>query len=167
MVSRAFGQHGDLALGSWVLNIAGWPEGASVRGFGEAAAELVPRAVTLEVTAETLGLQRWRPCKDFVANRLVAAQLQLAPGTLLVLDETRMAEGQLSAEGVKALTAVGSLVTEHILTCDYMSYDVKIPLELSCMLVSRRRSIIRDAGVVLPLRPSEPLSASAAAVESG
>ena len=46
-------------------------------------------------SAEALNEQRWRPRKDFVADRLVAAQLQLAGGTLLMVDETKMSEGQL------------------------------------------------------------------------
>merc|ERR1719436_958821 len=109
--------------------------------------------VQLQVTPETLGTQRWRPRKDFIANRLVAAQLQLAPGTLLVLDETKMVEGQISAEGVKALNAISTLVTEQNLTCDFMSYDVKVPLELSCILVSSGRSIFKEVDVTLPLNP--------------
>lgn len=154
LVSRAFGKHGDQALGSWSMNIVSWPEGASARVLSDAAAELVPRAVYLPLTTETLGSQKWRPRKDFVANRLVAGQLQLAPGSLLVLDETAMAEGQVNQEGVKALVAINSLVTDQILTCDFMSYDVKIPLELFCLLVSKQRSIIKDVHVTVPLRPA-------------
>mmetsp|Transcript_26368 Transcript_26368/g.83505 ORF Transcript_26368/g.83505 Transcript_26368/m.83505 type:complete len:644 (-) Transcript_26368:42-1973(-) len=167
LVSRAFGKHGEQSLGCWALNLLSWPDGASAKALGEAAAELVPRAACLELTAEALGSQRWRPRKDFEANRLVAAQLQLSPGTLLLLDETQMGPGQLPAEGARALVAVGALVTEQNLTCDYTSYDVKIPLELSCLLVSRRRSIIKEVDVAVPLRPTEPLLASAAPVEPG
>jgi len=158
LVSRAFGKHGDQALGSWAMNLISWPEGTSARAFSDAAAELVPRAVYLPLTAETLGSQRWRPRKDFVANRLIAGQLQLAPGSMLVLDETSMAEGQVSADGVKALAAISSLVSEQILPCDFVSYDVKIPLELLCLLISKKRSIIKDVPVILPLRPAAPVA---------
>jgi len=153
MVSRAFDKYGEKLLGAWSLNLAKWPEGLPVQGFSQAAAELVPRSAHLCVTPETLGAQRWRPRKDFVANRLVAAQLQLAPGTLLVLDETQMAAGQVSAPGVQALTAIGTLVTQNSLTLDFMSYDVNVPLELSCVLVSSGRSIIKDVDITLPLKP--------------
>lgn len=71
----------------------------------------------------------------------------------MVLDETGLSEGTVSAEGVKALGAIGSLVTEQKLTCDYQSYDIHIPLELSCVLVSKQRSIIKDLEVVLPINP--------------
>ena len=39
------------------------------------------------------------PKKDFTKNRLEAGFLQLAPGTLLVLDETAMLPGQLQRNG--------------------------------------------------------------------
>lgn len=139
------------------MNLTRWPDGVAVRSLSGAAAELVPRAVHLEVTSSTLNTQRWRPRKDFVANRLVAGQLQLASGSLLVIDETQLGESQLSADGVKNLTAIGMLATQQQLACDFMSYDVKIPLELSCMIVSQRRSIIKGVDVTVPLRPSAPL----------
>jgi len=151
LVSRSFGLHGNQSLGSWALNITNWPSNVPVTSLSDAASELVPRSVCLQVSTETLNSRHWRPRKDFEANRLVAAQLQLAPGTLLVLDETCLSEGTVSGEGVKALAAIGSLVTEQKLTCDYQSYDVQIPLELSCVLVSKQRSIIKDLEVVLPV----------------
>lgn len=167
LVSRAFGRYGEQALGPWALNLASWPDNVSARALGDAVAELVPRAAYLELTSETLSSQRWRPRKDFVANRLVAGQLQLAAGTLLLLDETPMSEGQVSAEGVKALSAISALVTDQVLTCDFLSYDVKIPLELACLLVSKRRSIIKDVHVTLPLRPSAPVLGSAVLAHPG
>jgi len=153
LVSRCFGCHGGQSLGNWALNITNWLKDVPVTSLNDAVSELVPRSACLEVSTETLASRRWRPCKDFEANRLVAAQLQLAPGTLLVLDETCLSEGTLSAEGVKALTAIGSLVTEQKLTCNFQSYDVQIPLELSCVIVSKQRSIIKDLEVVLPFKP--------------
>lgn len=151
MVSRCFGTHGSQPLGSWPLNITNWPDDLSATCLSDAVAELVPRSACLKVSVDTLGSQQWRPRKDFDANRLVAAQLQLAPGTLLVLDETCLSEGNISAHGVKALTAIGTLVTEQQLSCDYMCYDVNIPLEVPCVLVSKQRSIIKGTEVVLPL----------------
>jgi len=152
LVSRSFDKCGEKSLGSWTLNFTHWPTGSSVAGIREAAANLVPRAVCLEVTTQSLEKHRWKPTKDFVANRLVAAQLQLARGTLLILDETKLAEGQLSASGVQALKAIGTVVTDQMLPCDFSSYDVNIPLELFCVSVSSKgRSIISGMDVALPM----------------
>jgi len=152
LVSRSFDKCGEKSLGSWTLNFTHWPQGASVAGISEAAANLVPRAVCLEVSTQSLEKQRWKPSKDFVANRLVSAQLQLARGTLLILDETKLAEGKLSASGLQALKAIGTVVTDQMLPCDFSSYDVNIPLELFCVSVSSRgRSIISGMDVALPI----------------
>lgn len=152
LVSRSFASHGDQLLGAWSLNLACWPEGLSVKNFADTISEFVPRAVHLDVTAEGLNTGKWRPVKDFTANRLIAGQLQLAAGTLLMLDETKMAEGQLVHEGVKNVNAIRALVSDHQLTCDF-TYDVKIPFEVQTMNLSRRKSIISDIDVLVPLRP--------------
>jgi len=160
LLSRSFATHGDQLLGTWSLNLARWPTELGVQAFADGVGQLTPRSVCLEVNASTLSTKNWKPRKDFTANRLVAGQLQLAPGTFLVLDETKMAEGQLTAAGVKAITAIGNLVTDHSLHCDFAAYDVPVPLELYPVLVSNGRSIIKDVSVTLPLRP-EPAAAAA------
>jgi hypothetical protein len=166
MVSRSFNRLGDKALGSWSLNLVGWPEGAGVGNLADACRGLVPRCAHLEMTAANLNEKRWHPRKDFDANRLVAGQLQLAPGTLVLLDETKMGEGQLSAEGVRNLAALNTLVTEQSLACDFQSYNVKLPLELHCVAVSKHRSLIKDMDIVLPVQPNaQAVMPSAAAPE--
>lgn len=152
LFSRSFGQHADQALGSWSLNLTRWPRELDVQAFAQAAGELVPRAVCLEVNCKTLGERPWKPIKDFAAERLLAAQLQLAPGTLLVLDETQMAEGHLTAPGVNAIKTIGTLVTDQVLPCDFSAYDVNVPLELSIILVSQGKSIVKEVDLAVPLQ---------------
>ncbi|CAE8651791.1 unnamed protein product, partial [Polarella glacialis] len=134
---------------------AGAARPAQVAALVEAVSELVPRAVHLPVTAESLSSGRWRPSKDFDANRLVSGKLQLAAGTVLVLDETTMSVGQMNADGVRAFVAVQALVSDQQLLCNYCNYDVRVPLELSCLITSNGPSIIKAPDVVLPLRPAD------------
>merc|ERR1712080_175772 len=47
---------------------------------------------------------------------------------------------------------IHTVVTENKLACDFVSYDVRIPLELACVLLSERKSLVKDIDVVLPLR---------------
>jgi hypothetical protein len=44
-----------------------------------------------------------RPRRDYTTNRLVTAELQAAPGTLLLLDEISLQSGALSALGLDNL----------------------------------------------------------------
>lgn len=157
LVSRGFRKLGEMTLGCWSLNLAGFPD-AACNDFVALIAEFKPRTVCLELTRDSLNTKRWCPKKDFDANRLVAAQLQLAPGTLLVLDETKMEAGGLSAEGTKALASLEELVCHQKLSCDFMSYDVPIPLEVSTVVMSSRKSLVSSLLVPVNVTNSSPPS---------
>jgi hypothetical protein len=49
----------------------------------------------------------WAPQRDPLRERTRPALLQLAPGTVVLLDETLMAPGQLKAEGVVSMQVGG------------------------------------------------------------
>lgn len=165
LVSRTFSKIPDTPLGKWALNLtaptdaATFPDGWAAL-LTEAIGTLAPRAVHLSVTTETLNTRAWRPRKDFELNRLLASQLQLASGTVLVLDETQMGVGNLTADGVRAVKAISDMVSEQQLTCDFQVYDMRFPLEVLSILVSKSRSIIREPLVTaVPLRRGESGSA--------
>merc|ERR1719265_40676 len=136
LVARSFNMVGDKAIGSFSLNIAGWTQ-PDCSALAAALSDVLPRVVHLTVTADILNTRPFRPKKDFVLNRLVASQLQLATGTALVLDEMAMTEGMLQDPGVKSFNALRALVAEKQLICDFSTFDVPIPLELTCLLVSK------------------------------
>ena len=52
----------------------------------------------LPLSREHLDTTSFLPKKDFEANRLVSGMLQLAKGTHLIVDETAMTDGQLTAQ---------------------------------------------------------------------
>jgi len=159
LVSRSFAKHGDQSLGTWSLNLGCWPQGLGMGKFKEAVAQFVPRVACYEITAQTLNTQRWRPVKDFAANRLVSSQLQLAAGTVVIFDETQMMEGQLGDAGVRNVNAIRSFVNEQQLVCDFQAYEVKIPVEVQTINISSRKSIISDIDVLLPLCPNAEIAA--------
>lgn len=152
LASRVYGHINGTSLGHWSLNLSHWPSQLPVSSLFDAVSDLAPLAVHLEVTAGTLSAGQWKPKKDFEANRLVAGRLQLAPGTFVLLDESEMQPGDVNDNGVRALQAISSLVSDQQLPCDFSTYDVKIPLELKCLFASKGVSILKLADVVLPLR---------------
>ena len=152
LASRVYGHINGTSLGQWSLNLSHWPPQLPVSSLFDAVSDLAPLAVHLEVTAGTLSAGQWKPKKDFEANRLVAGRLQLAPGTFVLLDESEMQPGDVNDNGVRALQAISSLVSDQQLPCDFSTYDVKIPLELKCLFASKGVSILKLADVVLPLR---------------
>jgi len=165
LASRSFDRRGGLALGSWTLNLAGVPPTADLRGLCQGIGELAPRVAHLELSEDLLSSRRWQPRKDFVANRLLAGQMQLAQGTVLLLDERQLtASDQQRAEApAKSLEAVRSVVSRQTLPCEYGNYDVDIPVEILCIAVSQQRSKVAQglADVTLPLRPTSEMSAAA------
>ena len=152
LASRVYGHINGTSLGHWSLNLSHWPSQLPVSSLFDAVSDLAPLAVHLEVTAGTLSAGQWKPKKDLEANRLVAGRLQLAPGTFVLLDESEMQPGDVNDNGVRALQAISSLVSDQQLPCDFSTYDVKIPLELKCLFASKGVSILKLADVVLPLR---------------
>ena len=80
---------------------------------------LVPGAHFLPLSRQHLDTSNFVPVKDFEANRLVAGVLQLPTGTNLVVDETAMSDGQLTARGLQNLTAVGNLIRWQKLDYDF------------------------------------------------
>jgi hypothetical protein len=90
-----------------------------------------------------------------------SSQLQQAAGTVVILDETSLAEGQLQDAGTRNAVAIRDLIRNQSLTCDFTSYDVKLPLELQVISVSARRSLFPFHDVLLPLRPTAPTSDAA------
>jgi hypothetical protein len=155
LVSRSFARHGDELLGSWSLNLAAWPTGLEVSGFVEALKQLAPRVLHHELTVDSLNNGKWRPQKDYDANRLVAGRLQVASGTVMVFDETKLSQGQLHDAGVRNLAAIRALICDRTLSCDCMGFDVKLPLEVQAISVSGGRSFIPEHDVLLPLRPAQ------------
>ena len=76
----------------------------------EAIESLVCKSRYLALTVDNLNKMAFVPKKDYEANRLETGLLQLSPNTHLILDETVMQNGQLDAEGVRNLTALGNLI---------------------------------------------------------
>eukprot|EP00929_Paragymnodinium_shiwhaense_P009574 TRINITY_DN11378_c0_g2_i2.p1 TRINITY_DN11378_c0_g2~~TRINITY_DN11378_c0_g2_i2.p1 ORF type:complete len:244 (+),score=66.71 TRINITY_DN11378_c0_g2_i2:524-1255(+) len=124
--------------------------------------ELTPRLAHLQLTVENLNTQRWLPRKDDVANRVVAGQLQLSPGTVVFLDETGMSEGQLQTDGVKAVKGIDTMICDGVLPCQCNFYDVKLPVELSYIaLTDKKRSFSKSVSINVPIKPDGAAAAAA------
>eukprot|EP00438_Fugacium_kawagutii_P019897 Skav227774 [mRNA] locus=scaffold1237:79728:82242:+ [translate_table: standard] len=153
LVARVYGNNGSRSLGHWSLNIDQWPE-VSVTSLVQAVSNLVPRVVHLTVTAESLSTKQWKSQKDVETNFLQSGELQLAPGTLLILDETNwQLPRKLDEAAFRGIRAIRALDSEQMLLIDFDTYEVQVPLEVNCLYISRNASILKSADIVLPLRP--------------
>ena len=158
LASGAAAHAGDVVPGKWALNLTQF-DTSQVAGLLQAIQELMPRAVSLSVTTESLNKGRWIPRKDFDANRLLAGKLQLSGGTVLVLDETQLSEGKLHEEGVRSLQAIQSIVSSRTLPCVFGTYTMEVPTDITSIVASKRASVLKTDAVVLPLS-SKAMNAS-------
>lgn len=71
-----------------------------------------------------------------------AGRLQLAPGTCLILDETKMDEGELNETGVKNIRALLSLLQNHTLPCVFPYSEMDLPADLVFIILSQGKSIL-------------------------
>lgn len=64
---------------------------------------LLPQCTYLPLTISSINSGVWAPKKDYNTGRLVRGGLQLAAGTVLLVDETGMDAGDIQEPGVKNL----------------------------------------------------------------
>jgi hypothetical protein len=141
--------------GLFPLHLSG-AEPAAIPPLLDMVRNLMPRVVCTELTAPFLSQHRLLPRKDYDHNRLLAG-LQLAPGTVLLLDETKTAEGKLDAQGVQSLDTLRSVVRQQTLPVDFDNYTVRFETELPCLFVSRQAtSIMPNVDLVTVPLPGNP-----------
>lgn len=142
----------DPTIGHYAVNldVKGAPAGipAALRMVAEA---LVPRVAPVPLTVETLNAAPAVPRKDYAADCMVGGALQLAEGTLLLVDETRLASGKLSAVGVANLEALKAIVEEQALEYDFEYYKMPVGTDVQVLVISDGRSLIPNA-TVCPVR---------------
>jgi len=155
LISKVYLRRDVLVLGKLSLNLHNmttheeWP-----KRLATLLSLFTTNSHYLPLSRDELDKSSFVPKKDFEANRLVAGTLQLGPSTHLWLDETAMTDGQLTAPGLKNLTALGNLITWQKLEYDFkfqsMEYDTDIP----CLVMSEGRSML-PSDMQIMIKPSQ------------
>lgn len=114
---------------------------------------LCPRVVDIDVSIASMNCTEVYARKDYDLNRLRAGRLQVAPGTCVVIDETRLTNGQLSERGVKNVHALRSLATRAVTPVDFKFYETNMDFSGSVLLVSQGGKSIVGGDVVVRVQP--------------
>lgn len=116
---------------------------------------LVPALVPLPLSLELLHKAPFKPKSDGAS--LSPGLLQLAPGSLLLIDEDALAEGQLKEQAVRNLQSLSQVLSEQVLTYEYPFSDgVRIGTSIRAIVESEGKSLLRlDATVPCTLRDGE------------
>jgi hypothetical protein len=132
-----------------------------------ALAALLPHAALLPVTLPELNAGHWAPRKDHASGRLARGRMQLAAGTVAVLDEGGLAAGRLAETGVASLRAIEQVLREQQLPCDFEFYTGAFAVDLPLVVVGEGRSLLKQAiELELPVRP-DPQAVRAAMAALG
>ncbi|GIL43939.1 hypothetical protein Vafri_1523 [Volvox africanus] len=99
----------------------------------------------------------WAPQRDSARERTRPSPLQLAPGTVILLDETLMAPGQLKPEGVASMQALAGVSRRQELMYDFETFHHPVPVDLPLIILTEGRSLLRDSvHVRIPLNATQP-----------
>ena len=122
--------------------------------LSKAIQTLVCKSKYLTITVENLNKTVFVPKKDYETNRLETGMLQLTAHTHLLLDETAMENGQLDAEGVRNLTALGNLISWQKVGYNFSFHNIDFLTDVPVIVMSEGRSIL-PSDVSVMLKPQQ------------
>jgi len=153
LVSSVYLRKDVLVLGKFSLNLHNMtPHDNLPRRLATILSLLTSASHFLPLSREHLDKASFLPKKDFEANRLVSGMLQLAKGTHLIIDETAMTDGQLTAQGLANLTALGNVITWQRAEYDFKFQKLEYDTDVPCLVLSEGRSML-PSDLQLMLKP--------------
>ncbi|XP_052182221.1 mini-chromosome maintenance complex-binding protein isoform X1 [Diospyros lotus] len=157
LLSRVHARVDTLAVGKLSLNLTGFSkESASVFGnrLNSLVKNLVPFTHCISLTVDYLNTASLAPRKDYQMNRLASGVLQLAEGSHMIIDETKLQAGTLSSVGVENARLLKSLIELQKVDYDFTYYKMEMAADVQLLILSEGKSNILPADLVVPFRPS-------------
>lgn len=125
--------------------------------FTQAVEALLPSVTRVDINIAALNSMDLFPKKDYRANRLRAAPLQLPSGGCLLADETALSNGQLAERGVKNVRALTAVSTRCVVPADFQFYDSELPVDNCSIFLSRGGKSIVGTDVRVRVVPDRSL----------
>lgn len=158
LVSRIYLRRDVLCLGKISLNLFQIPlQNDYSKRLSSAIQSLLCKSRYLALTVDNLNKMVYVPKKDYESNRLETGFLQLSPHTHLFLDETALESGQLDAEGVRNLTALGNVISWQKLGYNFSYHSIDFLTDVPCLVLSEGRSIL-PSDIQLLMKPQQELN---------
>ncbi|KAK7110193.1 mini-chromosome maintenance complex-binding protein-like [Littorina saxatilis] len=153
LVSNVYSWADVMPLGKLAVNLSGPVTQGMAPLLQQLIAGLSTQSHLLPISLNKMNSLCLSPHKDYEANRLRSGQLQLSPGTHLVLDETALENGQLQPQGVKNVTALGNVIQWQKVTYDFNFHTQDFITDLPVLVLSEGESFL-PKDLHLPLRPT-------------
>ncbi|KAM2281270.1 hypothetical protein ACFX1S_041893 [Malus domestica] len=166
LLSMVYSRVGTVAVGKLSLNLTCLSrESAPVFGtqLGLALKNLLPFTQCICLTVDYLNTASLAPRKDYETSRLITGALQLAEGSHVIFDETRLEAGILNSVGVENARLLKTLIELQKVEYDFKFYKLDMPADIQMLVLSEGKSNILPADVLLPFHPSSVASAEVTA----
>ncbi|XP_050155330.1 mini-chromosome maintenance complex-binding protein-like [Malus sylvestris] len=166
LLSMVYSRVGTVAVGKLSLNLTCLSrESAPVFGtqLGLALKNLLPFTQCISLTVDYLNTASLAPRKDYETSRLITGALQLAEGSHVIFDETRLEAGILNSVGVENARLLKTLIELQKVEYDFKFYKLDMPADIQMLVLSEGKSNILPADVLLPFHPSSVASAEVTA----
>ncbi|GAA5833275.1 hypothetical protein JCM11251_005191 [Rhodosporidiobolus azoricus] len=147
LVTRIHTRHATgMALGSLSLNLA-LPDSFS-SSLPTTLSSLVPSLANLEFSIASLNDKATRLAPRSRDESLESGQLQLAQGTAVVVDLTKIGEGKLEDTGVRNLRHLATTIAQQKLSYEFPYSSFELETDLNFILLSEGKAIVPAECVV-------------------
>ncbi|TKY73940.1 Mini-chromosome maintenance complex-binding protein [Spatholobus suberectus] len=169
LLSKVHARVDDLAVGKLSLNLTGFKK-QIVSVFGKqlnlALKNLLPFTHCMPLTVEYLNTASLAPKKNYDTNRLETGVLQLAEGSHLIVDETKLEAGTLNSVGVENARLLKNLMELQKVEYDFKYYKMDMATDVQLLVLSEGKSNILPADVIVPFQPSATNCSEAVTAEA-
>ncbi|KMS92360.1 hypothetical protein BVRB_033410, partial [Beta vulgaris subsp. vulgaris] len=147
MISRVHSRvpQQSVAIGNFPIHLLPSTEAAALimsNRIQELYSLLLPFTTSLDVSIETLSsFTKISPRMDYEAEELISGPLHLAPGTVLILDQTKMESGKLEEHALRNLKTLQRLASEQKLSFDFM-YDIDFEVDIPVLVMAKERTTL-------------------------
>ncbi|XP_023938645.1 mini-chromosome maintenance complex-binding protein [Bicyclus anynana] len=157
LIACVYLRQDTFTLGQFCLNISNMPT-KKYPDYAKQLYDIIKQFVTksyyLPLTVDNMNTMALLPKKDYDCNRLTSGILQLSKHTHLVLDETKMEQGNLDASGVNNISALGNLIKLQKVEYDFKYYKMEFDSDINVLVLSEGKSLL-PSDYHIPLRPEE------------
>lgn len=114
--------------------------------------QMLPRVVCLPMSLKSLNEENFAPCWDVGKDYLKSGMLQLSAGTVVMLDETKLENGDLTSNGCSALKHLKNLCSvPQSLLCHFGLYEIPLSIDSQVIVLSNTPSILRQSDSFIPI----------------
>ncbi|XP_058797024.1 mini-chromosome maintenance complex-binding protein isoform X2 [Phymastichus coffea] len=144
LISSVYLRQPSLSLGAFSINITNFP--MKYKDFSkdlyEILRQIVEKSHLIDMTLGNLNNMCFLPKKDYECDRLTSGILQLSKNTHLIIDETGLTAGQVTACGRQNYNTINDLIIFQKLPYDFKYYTMDHETDIPVLILSESKSFV-------------------------